>query len=307
MDYWTFAHVSDIHVGTPRSYRFQPAWNENWKTARAQILKMEPEFLIVGGDLTRDGCIHRYELEQARANLDALPFPYRVIPGNHDVGNKYRDGVEASIRASAVGMFAEVFGASEWSFVHRDVRFSGFNALLAGSGLPEEKKMWAWLEAQVEAPRARHHVWVMHPALFVMRPDEANWDPEADRLEWIFGVDEPHRSRMLKVFRETGATLVISSHIHCRRSVEIEGLRFQYSPASAFPQQVPRWTDGDSTLGFLRCEVSESGVEPYFVPLDQTSDKKGYGPGGSPAVEARDYSIAWEKPSLEDMGLDRGV
>ena len=23
---WSFVHVSDLHVGSPRSYRFQPAW-----------------------------------------------------------------------------------------------------------------------------------------------------------------------------------------------------------------------------------------------------------------------------------------
>ena len=37
-DSWSFVHVADMHVGTPRSYRFQPAWNENWKVARDQIL-----------------------------------------------------------------------------------------------------------------------------------------------------------------------------------------------------------------------------------------------------------------------------
>lgn len=31
---WSFVVVSDIHVGSPRSFRYEPAWNENWKTAR---------------------------------------------------------------------------------------------------------------------------------------------------------------------------------------------------------------------------------------------------------------------------------
>ena len=55
MQPWTFVHVTDIHVGSPKSFRFQPALNENWHTAREQILEIQPDLLLVGGDLTRDG------------------------------------------------------------------------------------------------------------------------------------------------------------------------------------------------------------------------------------------------------------
>ncbi len=56
-----------------------------------------------------------------------------------------------------------------------------------------------------------------------------------------------------------------------------------------------RWEDGDTTRGFLNCQVDENGIEITFVPLAEISQKKGYGPGGNPRPEARDYSIAWEK------------
>ena len=298
---WTFVHVSDIHVGTPRSFRFQPAWNENWQTARQQILDLEPEFLIVGGDLTRDGSTHRYELEQVKQDLDSLPFPYYVIPGNHDVGNKYQPDTSAAIKQVAVDQFTDIFGSNHWSFIHKNVRFSGFNALLAGSGHPAEDEMWTWLKSQIDQPRSPHHVWILHPALFVEEPTEPNWDVEANRLEWIFGTDDPYRSRMLDVIRQTDAELVITSHIHCRRRVIDDGITFQYSSAIAFPQRVPGWDDGDSTLGFLRYNVTELGIEPTFVPLSSVSEKEGY--GGSPSLEERDYSISWEKPSLKELGL----
>ena len=44
-------------------------------------------------------------------------------------------------------------------------------------------------------------------------------------------------------------------------------------------------------------EVSDAGIAESFVPLAQesTSDE-GYGPGGHPTVEQRDYSLAWEDP-----------
>ena len=79
---WTFVHVCDIQVGSPRSFRFKPAWNENWQTARKQIVAIKPEVLLVGGDLTRDGSVHDYELANIKADLHSLPFPCYAVPGN---------------------------------------------------------------------------------------------------------------------------------------------------------------------------------------------------------------------------------
>ena len=299
---WTFAYVADIHVGTPRSYRFQPAWNENWQAAREQIVDLNPEFLILGGDQTRDGKDHRFEHEQIKADLDGLPFRHYAIPGNHDVGNKYLPGSKVSINEESIERYRSVFGPTQWSFVHRGVRFSAFDAILAGSGLPDEEEMWNWLDSQRAQARERHHVWFIHPALFVNDLHEPNWDRAAVPQIWNCGVDEPHRRRMMCVFKETGAGLVITAHVHCRRRAQADGISFCFAPGTAF--EGPKlWDDGDVTLGFLRCEVSEDGVEPQMVPLKRVSGKKGYGPGGSPPKEGRDYSVSWEKPSLEEMGL----
>ena len=93
MNPWTFVFVADIQVGSPKSFRFAPAWKDNWETARKQIVELDPELLLVGGDLTRDGYVaeHRYELEAIKADFDALPFPYHLTPGNMDAGNKHTD------------------------------------------------------------------------------------------------------------------------------------------------------------------------------------------------------------------------
>lgn len=295
---WMFIHVSDIHVGTPRSYRYQPAWNENWQTARKQIVDLNPEFLLVGGDLTRDGSTHRFELEQIRDDLDSLPFPCHIIPGNHEVGNKFHPDSSVSIQKDYVDLYRSVFGPSNWSFEHKGVRFTGCDAFLPGSGLPEEEEFWQWLDALEPSPTARQHVWMIHPALFTDDLHEPNWDPAEDRSAWYFGIDEPHRSRLMQGFKRTKATLVISSHIHCRRQVRVDDILFQYSPATAFPQWADRWPDGDASLGFLQCHVTPDTIDPEFVPLEKLATGESYGPGGNPPLEGRDYSVAWEKPAL---------
>ena len=300
MNPWTFVCAADIHVGTPRSYRFRPAWNENWQTAREQIIGLAPDLLILGGDLTRDGSTHRFELEQIKADLDSLPFPWCAVPGNHEAGDKWGPDVSTRVQPEYLELYRSVIGPDCWSFVHRDMRFSGFNSFLAGSGLPDEEDFWVWFEAQAREPRAKHHVWFMHSALYIDDLHEPNWNPETDRNAWYFGIDEPHRSRMMRGFRDAGADLVVTGHVHCRRSVVVEGITFQLAPATAFEMWRDRWPDGDSSLGILKCEVTDDGIEPHFVPLTRASRRKdGYGPGGNPPLEGRDYSVAWEQPPLD--------
>ena len=51
---WNFVYVADMQPGSPKSFRFKPAWAENWQTARRQIIGLKPEFMLIGGDVTRD-------------------------------------------------------------------------------------------------------------------------------------------------------------------------------------------------------------------------------------------------------------
>ena len=303
---WTFVHVADMQPGSPRSFWFNPAWAENWKTAQKQIRETSPELLLVGGDLTRDGSIHDFELEAAKADLDAMPFPCHVIPGNMDTGNKHapcqgarddRDDLALNVTSEELRKFASHFAPIPWSFVHRNVRFSGFYAAVAGSGLPEENGMWDWLEGLPELPRAGHHVIITHYPLFLDTLDQPTFDitkPD-EYLPWYFSIDRPHRVRMMDAFKASGVTIAISSHIHCRKTDVVQGIRFIKSPATCNAQMTGRWEDADGTLGFLRFDVTDEGIADTLVPLERVSTAKGYGPGGHPKPELRDYAKAWEE------------
>jgi 3',5'-cyclic AMP phosphodiesterase CpdA len=306
MDQWTFVHVTDIHVGSPRSFRFAPSFNENWQTARKQILDIQPDLLLVGGDVARDGTLHRYELEAVKADFDALPFPCHAIPGNMDTGNKHtdrqgalddRDDLALNIRSEQVQQFASVFGPVWWSFEHNGVRFSALCDMLLGSGLPEEQAQWQWLEAQRDEPKAQHHVWMTHYPLFLADRREPNHDiTDPDQYhDWYFGIDEPQRTRLIEIIKATGGELVLSGHVHCRNTHLAEGITYAIGPSTAFPQQGDRWEDGDDTLGFMRYDVSANGIVGIFVSLESVSTATSYGPGGHPLPDRRDYSVAWEK------------
>ena len=304
-----FIYAADIQPGSPRSFRFRPAWVENWETARRQIIEREPEFWLVGGDITRDGSFHRWELQEMKADFDAMGIPYRVIPGNMDTGNKHthvegapetRRDLELNITSEQVRQFESVFGPTKWSFVHENVRISGFCDILLGSGLPEEAELWEWLEAQKDEPRAEHHLWLMHYALFIDAFDEPAWDI-TDRehyIDWYFCIDPPSRRRLMEIFKATGATRVITGHIHCRRDAMVDGIHIDFAPGVTFPQWGDRWPDGDATLGFFEFSVDADGMTKTFVPLEKVSKRvDGYGLGGHPPPEKRDYTMAWKKPT----------
>ena len=310
---WSFLHISDLQPGSPRSYRFNQAMGENADTAYKQLGDVEDvDLLLVGGDLTRDGAIHNFECEEARDRLGSLPYPFYAIPGNMDTCNKHtsvagatgRDDPRLNVTAEQLDHFALFFGEFPWSFVHKEVRFSGFYGAVAGSGLPHEERMWRWLEDELPpAGETKHHVMVMHYSLFIDSVDEPTWGLE-DKEEygrWYFSIDQPHRSRMFDAFKRSGVDIVLSGHIHCRKPPEtVDGVRFYRCAGIAMPQAANLWPDGDTRLGFYRFDVTEEGISETFVPLEKESTAEGkYGPGGHPHPEDRDYSLAWEEPPEE--------
>lgn len=315
---WTFLHANDSHMGTARSYRFRPAVNRRWAAIKAQMSAMDADLLLHGGDLTRDGDTHEFEFRQAQEDLRTLPFPVFVIPGNMDVGNKVTavDGTKPdkwrglewrdpdwNVTERRLDLFSAYFGPINWTFLHRDVRFTGFYTPVAGTGFPHEERMWSMLEAIPDLPPARHHVAVMHYWPFMDSPDEPDWDlTRVDEYDnWYFTVSQPHRSRLWSLLKAARVDILFCGHVHTGRPVQtVDGIRIYRTPAAGnTPQLQERWDDAETRFGFHRATVTEQGIDIAFVPgADQTEEFGAFGPMGHPTVGERDYSIAQERPPL---------
>ncbi len=317
---WAFLHVNDSHMGTPRSYRFRPAVNERWAAIKQQMAAIDADLLLHGGDLTRDGETHEFEIRQAREDLETLPFPVFCIPGNMDVGNKhaFNNGVkrkwdarglgwndpDLNMTAARLDLFSSYFGPIHWTFLHRGVRFTGFFAAVAGSGLPQEERLWRLLERLPQLPRGKHHVAVMHYWPFIEQLDEPAWDlTHADQYDnWYFSIDPPHRQRLWELLKRSGVEILFCGHVHTGRPVQIvDGIRvYRTQAAGNTAQLAERWPDADTRFGFQRCDVTPDGIDVTFVLGDnQCEEHDTYGPLGHPAVHQRDYSVAREQPPLQ--------
>ncbi|KAA0140161.1 MAG: hypothetical protein CME32_23120 [Gimesia sp.] len=316
---WTFLHVNDSHMGTARSYRFRPAINKRWAAIKQQMSEIDADLLLHGGDLTRDGDTHEFEYQQAREDLNTLPFPTFIIPGNMDVGNKHTavNGVkprwdpkglgwndpDLNMTGERLDLFSNYFGPLQWTFMHKEIRFTGFYAAVAGTGLPHEDRFWRMLEQLPDLPAGKHHVAVMHYWPFMESPDEPDWDPTKGEEydNWYFSINPPHRQRLWEILKAAKVEILFCGHVHTGRAVQhIDGIRIYRTQAAGNTGQLAeRWPEADTRFGFHRCDVSEAGIDVTFIPgLDQCDEFGTFGPLGHPPVEERDYSVAEEKPPL---------
>ena len=317
---WTFLHVNDSHMGTPRSYRFRPAINQRWAAIKQQIEQESADLLLHGGDLTRDGQTHSFEIEQAAEDLSSIPFPIHVIPGNMDVGNKHTHvngrkkrwdplglgwhDPELNMTGERLDLFSRFFGDIQWTFIHRDVRFTGFYAAVAGSGLPQEQQFWEFMEMLPTLEHTRHHVAVMHYWLFMEDPDEPDWDltNEEEYDNWYFSISPPHRQRIWKILRQAGVDILFCGHVHTARPVQhLDGIRIYRTQAAGNTAQLTdRWKEIDTRFGYHRCTVVDDRIDVEFILGDDQCEEFGtYGPLGHPKVEDRDYSVAQQHPPIE--------
>lgn len=308
-----FIYAADLQPGSPYSFRFRASFQENWQTARAQIMALKPDFLLLGGDLTRDGYYHDFEFDEMRASLDSMCIPFHAIPGNMDVGNKFsavagpipgRDDREICFSGERLAAFERYFGPSCWTFSRGPVRVSGCCDMLLGSGHSREHEVREFIRGLAQCPPCRHHLFLTHYALFMRTPDEAQpdiTDPE-QYYEWYFSLNREDRHFMLEHLRQAGVTRLLSGHIHCRREFAWNGITFDYAPSTTFGQYAGKWPDGDSTPGFYLFEATPATLTKTFVPTSPLSTQTDFfGQGG----HVSRHQISYDESRLycNKMGL----
>ncbi len=243
--------VSDTHL-SPTA----PAAQSNWEAVLRAITAAAPDLVLHLGDLSLDGAHDPGDLEFGRRQLDRLPAPWRVVPGNHDVGDNPRaDWPEASGRPAgpaddAINMvrherWTEVVGADRWSTATGGWTVLGVNAQLFGSGLAAEHGQWSWIEGEAQASSAGQ------PVVLVMHKPLTGQDAELARSPERRFVPARARHRLRRLFAGTRLALVLSGHVHQYRWLSLDGLDHLWVPTTwaVLPDEV------QPVLGAKRCGI----------------------------------------------------
>jgi 3',5'-cyclic AMP phosphodiesterase CpdA len=223
--------VSDTHLSVRT-----PEATANWDAIVDHVATTRPEAVFHLGDLALDGT-RAPDLEYAREQLEKLPVPWRVIPGNHDVGDNPVPGgpTEHLIDAAARQHWVDSLGADHWTF---DV--DGWTFF--GSGLDVDAEQWDWLqqEALVRPPQRR-------VALLTHKPLYAPVEELATSPSYRF-VPPPARGRLTSLARAAGVELVVSGHVHQYRVLGDDGMRHVWAPSAwaVLPERL------QPTLGYKR-------------------------------------------------------
>ncbi len=149
------AQVSDVHVGGSLSLP------EALEAIIERLRRMQPDIVVIAGDLTTDG--YEWEYEEAARWVDKIEFPKIVIPGNHDSRNvgyihfrRYFGEPYSRYRASFDPVRAERLQATGFTIAGLDSSEPDVNEGRVG------RDRYSWIREQFDEPGHIRIVTVHH-------------------------------------------------------------------------------------------------------------------------------------------------
>lgn len=237
------AFVTDLHLSGTRPY-----YQDNWELVLEWIEEETPDLVVVGGDVVLSDPDDEGDHEFARAQLDRIPTPWLVIPGNHDVGENIVSGGKGQKKVDEARRrrWLDLYGPDFW---RRDVgewTLIGVNAqIVNGDGLAADEEQKAFLaEAAAATPDDRPIALFVHKPLFMDHPSETDVHGHCLELH--------ARRQLLAPFADKRLVFTACGHKHQYRSFGMDGLLHIWAPATSsinFPPDVKMW--GLREVGFI--------------------------------------------------------
>jgi UDP-2,3-diacylglucosamine pyrophosphatase LpxH len=248
--------VSDTHLspGAPEA-------DANWASVVRHIAAAAPDLVIHVGDLSMNGARDARDLDYARRQLDQLPVPWHIVPGNHDIGDNPWSGApdDASVTDGRRQRWLDVVGADYWSLTFGGWTLIAINAQLAGSGLAAEAEQWSWLAEQVGTCSEDQRI-----AIISHKPLTADEAELAAAPPYRF-LPEPARRHLTDIFRGRPLPLVISGHVHQSRILSIDGTQHLWVPTTWAVLPDAQAVLGAKRSGVMSLEFAKDlPVQPEF-------------------------------------------
>jgi len=244
-DDYRFVHLTDLHIGDPRSYLVSPGDENNDANplnivgqVLAEISFFDPEFVLFSGDLVFGGPYY-LEYSWAWEILSSFYLPIFMVPGNHDgyasSGGLLRDGLE---------YWKQMIGPPYYSFNYGDINHfvcantydgtvsqrDGFYFIVKkwGGTLGQEQIEWLGKDLEVASQQGRISIVMCHhdPRGNIHRlggennlADEDNdgYAEATEFLDMLFNQewnDKESGEEVVRIIREGGVSHIFLGHVH---------------------------------------------------------------------------------------------
>lgn len=255
---FTFVFMTDIHLRPERNAR------EGFQMAMEEINKLNPDFVITGGDLIDDALSATYGRADTLFNMYTEMIGYLHMPvyntiGNHDHYGYGTPGADTGGTDYGEGMFEKRIGPRYLSFDHKGWHFLILDGIGQGSGNygayigSVDQEQLEWIREEVaELDPATPVVLVSHIPLVSIFPQIRKGPLNTDIQSEII----VNQQEVLAPFRNMNLKLVLQGHLHAIEELSMmEQVRFITGGAvSGLWWRTP--DDGQFQEGFVKVDVT---------------------------------------------------
>ncbi|MEO1064642.1 MAG: metallophosphoesterase [Actinomycetota bacterium] len=242
--------ISDTHLSRTRPYAVP-----NFAAVIAHVAATEPDLVVNTGDIVLDDPDDLDDHRYAHELHTRLTSPWRVVPGNHDVGDGPPEPwQDQPVDEDRLARFREVWGDDRWSLDIGAWRLIGLDSQLFASALTDEDDAQrAWLRDRLTEADGGPTGVFLHKPLLIRDPAEGGHGSST--------VPDEARTEVLDLLDLGDVRFVASGHLHQHRSHHVGGRVHVWAPTTAFLRG-PGSTSplgGTRRSGVVELELREDG------------------------------------------------
>lgn len=192
--------VTDPQFGMYNENKSFEKETELFEKAVSEINRLNPDFVVITGDLVNDKNNRSQVEEFKRIKSQIKPeIPVYLSPGNHDIG--------MPATQDDIAKYNSDYGSDRFSFRHKKSLFIGINSVIIKGDTPEsEKKQFEWLKKELSKGKKAEHI-----ILFTHYPFFIN---SADEKESYSNISIKKREVYISLFNEQKVGAVFAGHLH---------------------------------------------------------------------------------------------
>ena len=219
-----FGIISDLHIAIPETIDKNPARFHlvevsipALEAALSHLTSLDLDFLLLPGDLTKDG--EKLNHQWLVKRLADLPFPVYVIPGNHDIPSLY--GTETEIAFSDFPDYYRQFGYqdrdSQQLYYTREIlpgvqlialNSNNFNTKGEQRGFLDKQQL-SWLQETLAEQKDKLILFTIHHNVIEHFPEQKS-HPLGNRY-MLQDADS-----LLQILQQHNVKLIFTGHLHAQ-------------------------------------------------------------------------------------------